>query len=125
MYAMVALVSERKYDVIKSAPNREMEAKKPIPPRAELPAVWSDISNAMRVFKDLSLNMLVLIEVLALERSNFSVQLKLNPGINHEHRVIEAMSNDLCFRGMEIKEEGKNRQNYKETRAHWMRWFCE
>ena len=59
----------------------------------------------MRGFKEHTLNMLVLDEVLGLELSNFSRQLKLKPGINDNHRVIEAMSNDLLFRGMEIKEE--------------------
>ena len=32
--------------------------------------------------------------------------------------MIEAMSNDLWFRVMEIKEEGEKRQNSRETRAH-------
>ena len=104
--------------MIISAPNREVEAKKLRSIRAELPAVWSDISNAMRGFKDRSLNMLVLDEVLGLELSNFSRQLKLRPGVNDEHRVIEAMSDDLWFRGWEIKEEREKRQNSKETRAH-------
>ena len=114
---MVELLSEGEHDVIICAPNREVEAKYMRPLKAELPAVWSDISNAMRGFKDHSLNMLVLDEVLAFELSNFSGKLKLKPGINDEHRVIEAMSNDLWFRGMEIKEEGEKRQNSKETRA--------
>ena len=48
VYAIVALLSEGKYDVIISAPNREIEMEKLRPLRAELPAVWSDISNAMR-----------------------------------------------------------------------------
>ena len=61
---MVALVSEEKYDVIISAPNRKEEAKNLKSLREELPAVWSDISNAMRGFKDPSQNMLVLDEVL-------------------------------------------------------------
>ena len=39
VYAMVALLSERKYDVIISAPNRGIEMENPRPPRAELPAV--------------------------------------------------------------------------------------
>ena len=47
VYAMVALLSERKYDVIISAPNRGIEMENLRPLRAELPAVWSDISNAM------------------------------------------------------------------------------
>ena len=52
VYAMVALLSEGKCDVIISAPNCKVEAKNLRPPRAELPAVWSDISKAMRGFKD-------------------------------------------------------------------------
>ena len=50
VYAMVALLSEGKYDVIISAPNRGIEMEKLNPLGAELPAVWSDISNAMRGF---------------------------------------------------------------------------
>ena len=65
-----------------------------------------------------SLNMLVLGEVLGLELSNSSRQLKLKPRTNDDHRVMVAMSNDLLFRGMEIKEEGEKRQNSKESKAH-------
>ena len=82
VYAIVALLSEVKYDVIISAPNREIEMENLRPLRVELPAVWSDISNAMRGFKDHSIHMLVLDEVLGLELSNFSRQLKLKPGID-------------------------------------------
>ena len=116
--AMVALLSEGKYDVIISAPNCRIEMENLRLFRAELPAVWSDISNAMRGFKDHSLHMLVLDEVLGLELSNFSRQFKLKPGIDDDHRVIVAMSNDLYLRGMEVKEEGERRKNSKETRAH-------
>ena len=70
VYAIVALLSEGKYDVIISAQNREIEMENLRPLRAELPAVWSDISNAMRGFKDHSLHMLVLDEVLGLEFVN-------------------------------------------------------
>ena len=94
VYAIVALLSEGKYDVIISAPNLEIEMENLRPLRAELPAVWSDISNAMRGFKDHSLHMLALDEVLGLELSNFSRQLKLKPGIDDDHRVIVAMSNE-------------------------------
>ena len=118
VYAIVALLSEGKYDVIISAPNREIEMENLRPLRAEIPAVWSDISNAMSGFKDHSLHMLVLEEVVGLELSNFSRQLKLKPGIDDDHRVIVAMSNDLWFRGMDIKEEGERRKNSKGTRAH-------
>ena len=110
VYAIMTLLSEGKYDVIISAPNREMEMENLRPLRAELPAVWSDISNAMRKFMDHSLHMLVLDEVLGLELSNFSRQLKLKPGIDDDHRVIVAMSNDLWFRGMDVQEEGERKQ---------------
>ena len=90
VYAMVALLLNGKYDVIISAPNRGIEVENLRSLRAELPAVWSDISNAMRGFKDHSLHVLVLDEVLGLELSNFSRKLKLRPGIDDAHRVIEA-----------------------------------
>ena len=54
------MLSEGKYDVIMSAPNRMIEMENLRPLRAELPAVWSDISNALRRFKDHALHMLVL-----------------------------------------------------------------
>ena len=81
--------------------------------------VHRGFKNAMRGFKNHSLQMLVLDEVLGLELSNFSQQLKLKPGIDDDHRVIVAMSNDLWFRGMEVKEEGERRKNSKETRDRW------
>ena len=102
--------------MIISAPNRMMENLRPL--KAELPAVWSDISNAMRGFKDHALHMLVLDEVLGLELSNFSRQLKLKPVIDDDHRVITAMSNDLWFRAMEVAGEDTRRKNSLETRAH-------
>ena len=110
VYAIVALLSEGKYDVIISAPNRMIEMENLRPLRAELPAVWSDISNAMRGFKDHALHMLVLDELLELELSKFSRQLKLKPGIGDDHRVTVAMSNDLWFRGMEAAGERERRK---------------
>ena len=118
-YAIVVLLSEGKYDVIISATSRGIEMENLRPLRAELPAVWSNISNAMRGFKNHSLYILVLDEVLGLELSNFSRQLKLKPGIDDDHRVIVAMSKDLWFRGMEVKEEGERMKNSKETIAPW------
>ena len=118
MFAIVVLLSEGKYDVIISAPNRMIEMENLRPLRDELPAVWSDISNALRGFKDHLLYMLVLDEVMGLELSNFSRQLKLKPGIGDDHRVIVAMSNDLWFRGMEATGERERRKNSQETRAH-------
>ena len=71
-----------------------------------------------RGLKDHALQMLVLDEVLGLELSNFSRQLKLKPGIDDDHRVIVAMSNDLWFRAMEVTGENTRRKNSLETRAH-------
>ena len=104
--------------MIISAPNRMIEMENLRPLRAELPAVWSDISNAMRGFKDHALHMLVLDEVLGLELSNFSRQLKLKPGLDDDHRVVTAMSNDLWFRAMEVTSEKARRKIFQETRAH-------
>ena len=117
-YAIVTLLSERKYDVIISARNLMIEMENLRPLKDELPAVWPDISNAMRGFKDHALHMLVLDEVLGLELSNFSRQLKLKPVIDDDHRVIAAMSNDLWFRAMEVTGENTRRKNSLETRAH-------
>ena len=85
VYAMVALLSEGKYDVIISAPNRGIDLENLRLLRAELPRVWSDISNAMRGLRTIH----------GLEVSIFSRQLKLRPGIDDDHRVIVAMSNKL------------------------------
>ena len=98
VYAIVTFLAEGKYDVIISAPNRMIEMENLRPLRAARTAVWSDISNAMRGLKDHALHMLVLDEVLGLELSNFSRQLKLKPEIDDDHRVVIAMSNDLWFR---------------------------
>ena len=95
VYAIVTLLAEGKYDVISSAPNRMIEMDNLRPLMAEIPAVWSDISNAMRGFKENALHMLVLDELLGLELSNFSRQLKLKPGIDDDHGVVIAMFNDL------------------------------
>ena len=118
MYAIVALLSKEKYDVIISALNREIEMENLKPLRADLSAVWSDFLNTMRGFKDHSLHMPVFDEVMGLELSNFSRQLKWKPGIDEDHRAIVAMSNYLWFRGMDIKEERERRKNSQETRAH-------
>ena len=118
VYANMTLLSEGKYDVIISDPNCMIEMENLRPLRAELPAVWSDISNAMRGFKDHALHMLVLDEVLGLELSNFSRQFKLKPGIDDDHRVVIAMSNDLWFRAMEVTGEKARKKNSQETRAH-------
>ena len=55
---------------------------------------------------------------MGLKLSNFSRQLKLNPGIDDDQQVIVGLSNGLWFRRMEFDgEERPNRQNAKETKA--------
>ena len=73
--------------------------------------------EAMRGFKDHELHLLVLDEVLGLELSNFSRQLKLKPGTDDDHRVVIAMSNDVWFRALEVTGENTRRMNSQETRA--------
>ena len=74
---------------------------------------------AMRGFKNHSLHILMLDEVLWLKLSNFSRQLKLKPGIDNDHRVVVTMSTDFWFRGIQVKEEGERRKKSRETRVHW------
>ena len=119
VYFLIALLSEGKYDVIIPAPNREVEAMNLRLLRSELPAVWSDMSNAMGGLKDPLLHMLVLDEVLGFDLSNFSRQLNMKPEIDDGHQKIVEMSNDLWFRRMELDEEEKPKmQSAKETKAH-------
>ena len=85
VYALIAILSEGKNDFIIPAPNCEVEAKNLKTLQSELPAVWWDILNAMRGFKDHSLHISVLDEVLGLDLYNFSRQLKLKPAIGDDH----------------------------------------
>ena len=119
VYTSIALLSDGKYDVIIPAPNCEVEARNLRPLRSELPTVRSDISNAMRGLENNSLHMLVLDEVLGLQLSNFSKKLKMEPGIEDDHKVTVAMSDDLLSRGVEFDgEEKPKKQNAKDTKVH-------
>ena len=111
------LKGEGRYDVIIPAPNSELDEKSLKLLRAEMPAVWSDISNAMRGLKANSLYLIVFDEVLGLELSKFSREVKMKPEINDDHKVIVDMSNDLWFRNDEINEETFTRRNVKQTVA--------
>ena len=118
MRSIPAFISEGKYEVILSAPNRKLEPIILRPLRSELPALWSDISNAMRGLKEHMLLMILLYEVLELERYSFSIKSKRKPGIDDNHRVIVIISKDLWFREMEVKEGKAKKQNDKETKEH-------
>ena len=102
--------------MIKPAPNREVEARNLRPLWSELSAVWSDISTTMRGFEDHSPHKLVLDEVSGLILSNISRQLKLKPGIDDDHRVIVAMSNDLWLirHGDQVRRRKEAERRRKE-----------
>ena len=92
-------------------PNRGVKRKNLRPFRSELSAVCSDILNAMRGFKEHSLHMLVLSEMLELELYEFSRQLKIKLGVDDDRQVIVGMSNDPWFRGGEFDEEGRPQES--------------
>ena len=100
-YTMVTTLAEGRYSVIIPAPNRMVDPNNYYPPRSELPAIWSDISNAIQGFKDCSTTRLVLDEVLGLELTNFARLLKLRPGIDDDHLLVQQVANNLWFRQMD------------------------
>ena len=120
------------------APNRMVEPNNYYPPRSELPAIWSDISNAIQGFKDCSTTRLVLDEVLGLELSNFARLLKLSPGLDDDHLLVQKVANDLWFRQMDYarNEQGRTvRRNMTlaeedimalalRTKPHTNVWLC-
>ena len=79
------------------------------PPRSELPAIWADISNAIQGFKDCSKTRLMLDDVLGLELSNFARLLKLRPGVDDDHLLVQHVANDLCCRQMNYARNEQGR----------------
>ena len=79
------------------------------PYRSELPAIWSDISNAIQGFKDLSTTRIVLDEGLGLELSKLGQLLKLRPGLGDEHQLVQQLANRLWFRQTDyVRDERGN-----------------
>ena len=115
VYARIALLSEMKEDVTIPAPNRGLEANNLIPCSSELPAVWSDISNALRGLKDHSLHNVVLDVVLGLELSNFSRQLKMKPRINNNHQVIVECHMTCCSEEWRSRNKKSHRGRTAKT----------
>ena len=98
VYAMVVLLAEGRLDVAISAPNREVDPNHYYPIQSELPAIWSDISNAIQELNDHSTMRIVLDEGLGLELSNFGRLLKMRPGVGDEHRLVQRLAINLWFR---------------------------
>ena len=76
---------------------------------------WPDVITLAAVDLDLMQSVSMAIGV---QRQTEMNPITIKPGIDDDHRVIVAMSNDSWFRGMDIKEEGERRNNSKDTRAH-------
>ena len=95
---MVTTLAEGQFNVIIPAPNRIVDPNNVYPLRSELPALWADISNAIQDFKDCSTTRVVPDEVLGLELSNFARLLKLRPGVDDDHWLVQQVVNDLWFR---------------------------
>ena len=101
VYTMVTTIAEGRFNVIIPAPNRVVDPDNYYPSRSELPAVWADISNAT--------TRLVLDEVLGLELSNFARLLKLRPGVDDDHLLVQQVSDDLWFRQIDHAESEQGR----------------
>ena len=101
VYTMVTTIAEGRFNVIVPAPNRTVDPNNYYSSRSELPAIWADISNAIQGFKDFRTTWLVLDEVLGLELSNFARLLKLRPGVDEDHLLVQQVADDLWFRQMD------------------------
>ena len=130
VYTMVTTLAEGQFSVIIPAPNRAVDPNNYYPPRSELPAIWSDISNAIQEFKDCSTTRLLLDEILGLELSNFARLPKLRPRVDDDHLLVQQVANDLWFRQMDYarNERGKTvRRNMTSAEEDLMAlavWLC-
>ena len=102
VYTMVTTLAEGRLDAVIPASNRSFDSNTYYPLHSEIPAVWSDISNAHQVFKDHSTYCVVLDEAMRLELSNFARLLKLKPGVNDDH--VQQVAIDLWFRQVDYRE---------------------
>ena len=109
VYTMVTTIAEGRFNVIVPSPNRVVDPNNYYPSRSELPAVWADISNAIQGLKDCSTTRLVLDEVLGLELSNFARLLKLRPGVDDDHLLVQQVADDIWFRQMDHAENEQGR----------------
>ena len=110
VYTMVTTIAEGRFNVIIPALNRVVDdPNNYYPSRSELPAVWADISNAIQGLKGCSTTRLVLDEVLGLELSNFARLLKLRPGVDDDHLLVQQVADNLWFRHMDHAENEQGR----------------
>ena len=114
LYTMVTTIAEGRLDVIVPAPNISVDHGNYYPLGSELPAVWADISNAIQGFKEHSTTSVVLDEVLGLELSNFARLLKLRPGVDENHVLVQQVANDLWFRQMDYVRNAQEKMFRKD-----------
>ena len=137
VYTMVTTIAEGRFSVIIPAPNRLVDPNNYYPTRSELTAIWADISNAIQGLRDCSTTRLVLDEVLGLELSNFDRMLKLRPGVDDDHLLVQQVADDFWFRQMDYAEN-EQRRTFKKymtsaeedlmalalrTKPHTNSWF--
>ena len=109
VYTMVTTLAEGRFNVIIPAPNSIFDPNNYYSLRSELPAVWADISNALQGFNDCSSTRVGLDEVLGLELSNFARLLKLRPGPDNHHLLVQLVANDLWFRQVDYARNAQGR----------------
>ena len=117
VYTMVTTLAEGRFSVIIPAPNTMVDPNNYNPPRSELPAIWADISNAIQGFKDCSTTRLVLDKVLGLELSNIARLLKLRPGVDDDHLLVQQVANDLWFRQVDYARNEQRRTVRRNVRS--------
>ena len=103
VYAILILIAEgNAWRVLMATPNCGLEPTNLRLLRSELAAAWEDVSRTLRGFYELADILIVLDEVLLLEISNLTRQLKLNPEIRDNHPIISHLTASLWFRGMDL-----------------------
>ena len=103
VYAMLILIAEgHAWRMLMAAPNRELEPVNLRLIKSEVAAVWAEGSHALRGVYELADILIVLDEVLCLEVSNLSRQLRFTPEIVDDHFVIAHLTASLLFRSLDL-----------------------
>ena len=103
VYAVLILIAEgNAWQILMAAPNRELEPTNLRLHKSELAAAWADVSHALKGFYEIADILIVLDEVLLLEISKISRQLKFSPAIVDDHPIISHLTASLWFRSMDL-----------------------
>ena len=109
VYTMVTTLAVRRFDVTIPAPIGSIDPNTYQYLRSELPAVWADFSNAINGIKEHRRTHVVLDDVLGLKLSNFASLLKLRPGVNGDHVLVQQVAIDLCFRQVDYEKNAQEK----------------